>query len=876
MIQNRSQPTRSIFKSRLAKRHLCLVLAFSSLITLIGTMFQLFFEYRSDIKYIDTQMGLVESSYIESLTNSLWTLDDKQIAIQMNNMLSLRDIVYLEITERGQVIYATDSTAAESDAKRSFPMIYRHQGTAKTIGVLHVYASYSDVYNRMLRRIVVILSTQGLKTFFVSLFILFILHRQVIRYIVKISDYAKGLQIKGLDKNLDIDRRRSSESDELDTLIDAINAMRIRLRDDIHRRKKTEDSLLRYEHIISSTNDLMSFVDAKYRYQAVNDAYLIAHDISRDDIVGASVPDIMGRDKFDRVVKGYLDRALSGKSIQYQSWFDYAGFGRRYMDVTYHPFKNHEGEISGVVVSVHDMTQRKQIENALQLSLEKFEKTFQTAPIWVVLSTIEDGRYIEVNDTILSTTGYQREELIGNTSIELKTWVDPLDRDRVVNKIKKDGSVRNIEVQRRTKSGKIIDTLFSAATIQLEGKDIMISVTQDITEQKSAESERLQLQTQLLQAQKIESVGRLAGGIAHDLNNLLSPILGYGEMLIMDTSEADPRRDSLAEIVNAAMRARDLVQQLLAFSRKQTLEFNSIDVNTMILKFEKLLRRTIREDISIHILLEPELSPILGDMGQLEQVIMNLSVNAQDAMPDGGELTIETALVELDEAYAREHESVVPGAYILLTVSDTGCGMEPKTLEKMFEPFFTTKVNGQGTGLGLATVYGIVKQHNGSIWAYSEPHQGTTFKIYLPICSQPARHHESPGQSSSEINGSEHILLVEDNEQVRTLAHKLLERTGYTVLTAKNGPEALTMLERYEGHLHLLLTDVVMPEMNGKQLFKRVSSHYPEVKVLYMSGYTENVITQRGVIEAGINFLPKPFSIDSLSAKVREVLDGQS
>lgn len=382
------------------------------------------------------------------------------------------------------------------------------------------------------------------------------------------------------------------------------------------------------------------------------------------------------------------------------------------------------------------------------------------------------------------------------------------------------------------------------------------------------------MEEQINQAQKLESIGRLAGGVAHDLNNLLSPILGYSEMLLQARGPADSWRGNLKEILKAGERARDLVQQLLAFGRKQMLEFKSLDLNDLLKNFDKFLRRTIRENVDINIQLAPSLPPVKGDPGQLEQVIMNLAINAQDAMPDGGKMSIETAVVELDQSYAAEHPDVTPGPHVRLTVMDTGYGMDEETLEAIFEPFYTTKELGKGTGLGLATVYGIVKQHGGNIWAYSEPGRGTTFRVYLPESAD--RLEETEAGSQSKLlgrGGAETILLVEDNHQVRDLSRSVLEEKGYKVLAAETGEVAIELLESHKGSIDLLLTDVVMPEMDGKQLFERVSGLYPGIRVVYMSGYTVDVIAHHGVIDTGVNFLQKPFAIKDLAAKVREALD---
>ncbi|GAB6145352.1 response regulator [Desulfocicer niacini] len=389
-----------------------------------------------------------------------------------------------------------------------------------------------------------------------------------------------------------------------------------------------------------------------------------------------------------------------------------------------------------------------------------------------------------------------------------------------------------------------------------------------------AEMETQHLQEQFAQAQKLESIGRLAGGVAHDLNNLLSPILGYGEMLLEDTPEADPRREFLKEIVSAGSRARDMVGQLLAFSRKQTLEFKPVDLNDLLKRFEKLLRRTIREDVTIKFNLAPGLPLIKGDVGQLEQVVMNLAVNAQDAMPHGGSLAMSIVEIELDDTDAEVFEGGIAGPHVMLTVKDTGTGMTDTTLQHLYEPFYTTKEPGKGTGLGLATVYGIVKQHDGTIQVESAP-TGTVFRIYFPVGSD-VRKGDQPeavcNTGAGEQRG-ETILLVEDNESVRDLTVIILKREGYDILVAENGNDALARLEGHHGNVSLMLTDVVMPEMNGKELFNQVSALYPEIKVIYMSGYTDEVIAHHGIMDEGVHFIQKPFSVNDLSAKLREVLD---
>jgi two-component system, cell cycle sensor histidine kinase and response regulator CckA len=393
-----------------------------------------------------------------------------------------------------------------------------------------------------------------------------------------------------------------------------------------------------------------------------------------------------------------------------------------------------------------------------------------------------------------------------------------------------------------------------------------IGTTHDVTE-------RRELEAQLLQAQKMESIGQLAGGIAHDFNNLLIPIMGYAELAKAGLAPDDERCQYIEEVIVAATRAATLTHQILAFSRKQILQPRVLNLNEIVVKFESMARRLIGEDIELRTILDPDLYRVNVDTGQMEQILLNLVVNARDAMPRGGQLTLETTNVYLDEAYLAKHKGAhASGHYAMLAVSDSGCGMDASTQEKIFEPFFTTKQPGRGTGLGLATVFGIVNQHQGSIWVYSEIGKGTTFKIYLPRAPGSVQTVESVASESAH-RGTETILVVEDEAMVRKLVCETLEAAGYGVIEARTPDEAVRLMSTSKGPIDLLLTDVVMPGMNGRDLYKKLDAIQPRLRVLYTSGYTDNVIVHHGILEAGLHFLQKPFTLHSLRQKVRQRLD---
>ena len=519
-----------------------------------------------------------------------------------------------------------------------------------------------------------------------------------------------------------------------------------------------------------------------------------------------------------------------------------------------------------------DITERKRAEEALNVSETRYRRLFESAKDGILILDAETGKVVDVNPFLIETLGSSQEEFLGRELWELGFFEDIVKNKANFMELKQRGHIGYENLPLRTVDGRQINVEFVCNAYEVDHQKVIQCNIRDITERKRTEEEKASLQEQLRQSQKVEAIGQLAGGIAHDFNNLLTIIQGNSKLSLMDLQEGDPLRSNMEEIEEAARRAADLTRQLLAFSRKQILEMQVLDLNQVLQRLDKMLRRVIGEDIELTMSLPESIWKVKADPGQIEQVIMNLSVNARDAMPEGGELTIETANVELDEEYAKRHIAVKPGRYVMLAVSDSGAGMTPEVREKVFEPFFTTKEKGKGTGLGLSTVYGIVKQSGGNLWVYSEPGQGTTLKIYLPQVDEPVE--ELKEEKIREISrGHETILIVEDEDAVRKLAVRLLKKQGYKVLEAPDGGKAFMLCEAYKEPIHLILTDVVMPGMSGRKLVDRLEVIHPEMKVLYMSGYTDNAILHHGILEPGTNFIQKPFTLESLPRKVREVLD---
>jgi PAS domain S-box-containing protein len=809
----------------------------------------------------------------------------------------------------------------------------------------------------------------------------------------------------------DITKRKRAEDDlakyrtKLEEMVEKrtveLKMVNEQLQREITERRRTEEVLREYQRAIEGSQDIIAVVDQNYYYLLANKAFLKYRGMDREQVIGRSVPEVLGKDVFERVVRKNLDTCLKGEIVKYEMKYTYPEFGERDLLVSYFPIEGPNG-VNRVASVIQDITERKRTEDALRESEKRYRALFEGSRDAIYI-TVREGEIVDANQSMIDLFGYSREEIIGLNA--RKTYVYPEDRKKFQQEVEREGYVRDYEIKLRKKDGTEMVCLLTATVrradegnvvgyqgilrditehkqvlnelhtekqrfqtlsenaqfgivmiekddtfryinpkfrelfgydlkdvpdgktwfrkaypdtsyrhdvistwindlesfnpgekrsrtftvtckdgtekiinfipVQLDtGENLM--ACEDITERKRTEIEMAALQEQLRQSQKMEAIGRLAGGIAHDFNNLLTVIRGYSQLLLVEHKEGTSLEGNIEQIKQAADRAADLTRQLLAFSRRQLMEMRVLDLNTVMRNLDKMLRRVLGEDVKLVTLLAEDLGRVKTDPGQMEQVVMNLAVNARDAMPSGGRLIIETANVELDEAYARAHISVPPGRYVMLSVSDTGVGMIQEVKERVFEPFFTTKEKGKGTGLGLSTVYGIVKQSGGSIWVYSEPGKGTTFKVYLQRVDEPLEELREKMVGEDLPRGNETVLLVEDEEKVRKLIVEILGRQGYRVLEASYGDEALLIHEKHDGPIHLILADVVMPGMNGSELAKRLASLRPETKILYMSGYTDNAIVHHGVLARGVNYIQKPFTMDGLTRKVREVLDKDS
>ncbi|MDP3911421.1 MAG: response regulator [Gemmatimonadales bacterium] len=521
-----------------------------------------------------------------------------------------------------------------------------------------------------------------------------------------------------------------------------------------------------------------------------------------------------------------------------------------------------KGQLARLVPAI----ERELREATARAALRKTEASYATlveyAPIGIYRSH-PNGRFLSVNAALVRMLGYGSAAEVRELDMARDVYADAAERRRLLDRdTYTDRQYDDVEAVWKRKDGRLLTVQLSVRAVRSAPGRVEFYETfvRDVTDQR-------RLQQQLLQSQKMEAIGRLAGGIAHDFNNLLTVITSYSGLLLEDLPAGDPRRDDLDQVRKAAEAAASLTRQLLAFSRQQVLEPRVISINDVVENLQKMLQRVIGEDVELATVLAPDLHAVRADVGQLEQVLMNLAVNARDAMPEGGRLTIETANVD--------HHPEAAGQFVMLAVTDTGSGMDEATKARIFEPFFTTKEAGKGTGLGLATVYAIVKQADGLVWVYSELGHGTSLKIYLPRVNAVAEALSSAA-ATPVPRGTETVLLVEDSAAVRAVGKHVLERQGYTVLEAPNGEAALHLAGRHPGPIHLLLTDVVLPRLNGRQLAERIAASRPDTRVLYTSGYTDDSVVRHGILEGGVAYLQKPFSPDRLARKVREVLDAVS
>jgi two-component system, cell cycle sensor histidine kinase and response regulator CckA len=633
----------------------------------------------------------------------------------------------------------------------------------------------------------------------------------------------------------------------------------------IRRRLSEREELFRL--ISDNAADMIAVVDMNGRRIYNSMAYQKVLRYSPEELKGSSsLEQVHPLDRHH--VKMAADHArMTGIGVSLEYRIRHKDGSWRIFESTSSVIKDAKGVPDKLVIVNRDVTERKAASEALRQSEASIRAVIENAPYGIYLAN-SNGKMLRVNPALQKMLGYSSADELLKKNLAMDLLCDQWEHERIFEMIAQKKQFKDLEIDWKRKDGGVTVLRCSGLLVKGPGDEgaCVEAFAEDVTEKRS-------LERQLQVAQKMEAIGRLSGGIAHDFNNLLGVIIGYSQVLKKRLDANDPLRDHAEEIDKAGQRAAALTRQLLAFSRQQVLTPAILSLNTLLSDMGKMLPRMIGEDIELVLRLEPSLGSVKADQSQIEQVVMNLAVNARDAMPRGGKLIVETANVNLDEAFAKGHPGARTGQFVVLGVTDTGCGMNSKTMAHIFEPFFTTKEPGKGTGLGLATVYGVVKQSGGYIWVDSEPGKGSSFRVYLPQ-AQVERIEESPAALPAEaLHGDETVLLVEDAGALRKLTHSLLEQNGYRVFTAESGVEALKILEKVHEPIHLLLTDVVMPGMNGRALAEHLVLERPGLKVLYMSGYTQSAVAEHGVLEPGTHLLHKPFTEESLLRKVREVLN---
>lgn len=633
---------------------------------------------------------------------------------------------------------------------------------------------------------------------------------------------------------------------------------------ELRRQQKLSEE--QYRMLFESNPQPMYVIDRNtLRFLAVNDATVQRYGYPRQKFLDMTILDIRPPEDIPRVLNTVLREHRSGIQ-QYGNWSHRAANG----EIIRVQISTHDVTFKGVdamLVLAHDVTEMWKGQEKLRHSEERFSKAFRSSPVAITISAMADGRYIDVNEAFLRMVGWQREEVIGRGTLELNIWEHPSDRARMVAELERAGRIVAFETEFLSRSRGQRSVQVSAELIVLDGELCVLAITNDVTEAK-------RLEKQLRLAQKMEAVGQLAGGLAHDFNNMLGVIIGYCDLMDGRIGSEAARKD-IHQIKKTGQRAATLTRQLLTFSRQQYVRNIVLNLNTTINELTQMLRRVIPAHIELTFEPSPSLGNVKADPGQVEQIVTNLVINARDATPEGGKITIRTSNIELDDVYAESHAKVRAGSYVMLSVSDSGSGMDPATMARIFEPFFTTKSAAEGTGLGLAMVYGAMEQAGGHIEVESEIGAGTTFNLYFPRIAEAELPRVATFPKKSAVKATETVLLVDDETDLREITRELLESEGYTVLAAPDGQTAMSLAAEYKGAIHVLLVDVVLGGISGTELAKQLVAMRPDIRVLYMSGYAGRFLTSRDLAASPVPLVEKPFTKELLLRQMLSVISAQ-
>jgi PAS domain S-box-containing protein len=675
-------------------------------------------------------------------------------------------------------------------------------------------------------------------------------------------DHFETIRVRKDGRRIDVSVTISPIRDRSGAVVGASKIAR-----DISERKRAEEARERLAAVVESSDDAIIGTSLEGTISAWNPGAENLFGYSASEALGASIQMLVPPERVHEESE-IMARIRRGERINHFETVRVQKDGKRIdVSVTISPIRDRSGAIVGASKIARDISERKCAEEELRKAEERFSKAFHSSPLAIVISTAE-GRYLDVNESFLKMVGCVREDVIDHTVAELMFWTRPSQRIDLLRRLQEGGVVKDAAVQFKTSTAEVREGELSWERIEVEGQPCLLAFIRDITE-------KLRLEAQFRQAQKMEAVGRLAGGVAHDFNNMLSVIIGYSDLSVDLIAPESPLKTYLEQIKKASERATLLTRQLLAFSRQQVIFPRILNLNEVVNNVTTMLLRMVSENISVSFRPTTPIGSIQADPGQIEQILMNLVVNARDAMPDGGEIIIKTGHAEVDEGYVSGHTGFHTGPHVVLTVSDTGCGIEEGIKSKIFEPFFTTKGIGLGTGLGLSTVYGIVTQCKGNVLVDSQPGKGATFKIYFPRIAAEAERRAPSREIDESPSGSETILVVDDDDAVRKVTASLLVSAGYRVLEASNAEKALEIMTASEPAIDLLLTDVIMFGKSGVELFEQAKVIRPDLRSLFMSGYTGDLAALRRGLISERTFLAKPFTRVSLLKKVYTVLHGE-
>ncbi|MFT5727071.1 MAG: signal transduction histidine kinase/ActR/RegA family two-component response regulator [Desulforhopalus sp.] len=803
------------------------------------------------------------------VSDSMWNFDESNVRLQLEGILKIPGIEYCfirDVQDTSNEMIEVGDASIRRDITESYELVYR----GHLLGTLNVTVNFDYIYNDLQKVSVFDIISRGVEVFIIAIIVLLIINQVLLRHFTTISSYARNLDIDHLDRPLVL--KRLTKDDELQLVVTAINDMRLKIQKDIKHSRVVQREL-EFNHNLLVAQQETSWegilvIDGNDKILSYNQRFIEMWGIP-DDVIASGVDDELVKHVLDKVVDpdGFRARIEYLYSNQNESSKDTIVFlDGRVIERNSGPIYGKDNICFGRVWYFRDITHEVLAEQTLQNSHERFLTVLNSIDATIYVADMETSEIIFMNKHIIESFG--RDMTGENCWRSFRNENGPCDVCTNEKLIDENGIPTGVHVW------KDVNPITGRAYVNhdraiewTDGRLVRLQIATDI-------SDLHQMEEQLRQVQKMESLGRLAGGVAHDFNNMLSIILGNVEMILIDMDPANPLGKSLLQIQKAAQRSSDFTKQLLAFARKQTIAPKVINLNETLEGMLTMLRRLIGEDIELIWRLQTDLWAVKMDPSQVDQILANLCLNARDAIIEGGQINIETENIVCDTDYCIDHEDFVPGNYVVTSVSDNGRGIGKENIDKLFEPFFTTKEVGKGTGLGLATVYGIVKQNNGFINAYSEAGPGATFKIYLPQHSDAGVSHTENTTLEIEHTGWETILLVEDEKALLDMTQKMLERLGYTVMAANSPEDAVSISKEIDsGKIHLLLSDVVMPGMNGQKLSEELLLSHTEMKCIFVSGYTADVIAHHGVLKEGVDFINKPFSIQDLAVKVRSVLD---